>query len=88
MDENFKLFGNFEKILEIFDENSIEKLNFYIFLGKVVAKNRAFGNTIIFQQQFFPVRGDGFEPPLTPPADATGYNMHPAAWAFYQVFSS
>ena len=46
------LLGNFEKILEIFDENSIEKLNFYLFLGKVVAKNRAYGNNIISLQQF------------------------------------
>ena len=29
MDENRKLLRNFEKILKIFDENSIEKLNFY-----------------------------------------------------------
>ena len=28
LDENCKLLGNFEKILQIFDENSIEKLNF------------------------------------------------------------
>ena len=55
--------GNFEKILKIFDENAIEKLNFYLFLGKFVAKNRNFGNNIIFLQQFFPVRGGGFEPP-------------------------
>ena len=62
--ENYKLLGNFEKILEMFDENSIEKLN-YLFLGKVVAKNRAFGNNIIFLQQFFPV-GGGVEPPNPP----------------------
>ena len=45
--------GNFEKIEKIFDENSIEKLNFYIFFGKFVAKNRAFGNNIIFSTRFF-----------------------------------
>ena len=28
LDEKYKLFGNSEKILEIFDENSIEKLKF------------------------------------------------------------
>ena len=61
----------FEKILEISGEISIEKLNFYQFLGKVVAKNRAFGNNIIFLQQSFPVRG-GVEPP-NPPAYATDY---------------
>ena len=63
MDENYKLLGNFEKILEIFDENSIEKLNFYLLLGKVVAKSRAFGNNIIFLQQFFSGSGGGVEPP-------------------------
>ena len=49
--------GNFEKILKIFDENSIAKWNFYLFLGKFFAKNRNFGNNIISLQQFFPVRG-------------------------------
>ena len=53
---------NFEKVLKVFDENSIEKLNFYQFLGRAVAKNRSFRNTIIFLQQFFPVRGGGVEP--------------------------
>ena len=63
LDEKHKLLGNFEKILEIFDENSIEKLNFYLFLGKVVAKNRAFGNNIIFLQHFFRLGGGGSSPP-------------------------
>ena len=58
--------GNFEKKLEIFDENSIEKLNFYLFLCKPVAKNRVFGNNIIFLQHFFSGSGAGFEPPLSP----------------------
>ena len=49
----------FEKILKNRGENSIEKLNFYLFLGKVVAKNTSFGNNIIFLPQFFPVRGGG-----------------------------
>ena len=49
---------NIEKILKVFDENSIEKLNFSLFLGKVVATNRAFENTIIFLQQFFRFRRD------------------------------
>ena len=56
----------FEKILKIFDENSIEKFNFYLFLGKVVAKTTAFGNNIVFLQQFFRF-GRGFEPPNPPP---------------------
>ena len=66
LDENYILLGNLEKILEIFDESSIGKLNFYLFSGKPFAKNRAFGNNIIFLQQFFPVREGGFEPPITP----------------------
>ena len=42
------------------------KIEFYLFLGRFVDKNRNFGNNIIFLQQFFPVRG-GVEPlPLTP----------------------
>ena len=39
---DFRAFGrktigweNFEKILKFFDENSIEKLNFYLFWGKI-----------------------------------------------------
>ena len=37
---------------------------FIYFLGKFVAKNRNFGNNIIFLQQFFPLRGE--LNPLTP----------------------
>ena len=62
MGENYKLLENFDKTLEIFAENSIEKLNFYIFLGKVVATNRAFGNNIIFLQQFFSGSRGGLNP--------------------------
>ena len=54
--------GNFDKTLKIFDENSIEKLNFYQVLGRVVAKKWALGNNISFLQQFFPVRGGGLKP--------------------------
>ena len=62
--------GNFEKTLKLFDENSIVKLNLYLFFGKFVAKNRNFGNNIIFLQQFFSGSG-GFKPPTPPPAYAT-----------------
>ena len=34
--EILKFLGNFEKILKIVDENSIEKLNFYFYFGKFV----------------------------------------------------
>ena len=36
LDEKRILLGNFEKILKIFDENSIEKLNFYFYFGNIV----------------------------------------------------
>ena len=49
------LLGNFEKILKLFDKNSLEKLNFYLFLEKL-SKNRDLGNNIIFLQQFFQFR--------------------------------
>ena len=37
-------------------------MEFLTIFGKVVAKNRAFGNNIIFLQQFFPFRGGGTFP--------------------------
>ena len=61
LDEKCKLLGNFEKILKIFDENSIEKLNYFYF-GKFVTKNSAFGNNTIFLQHFFGFGGGGFPP--------------------------
>ena len=67
--KNAIVWGKFEKILKIFDENSMEKLNFYLFLGKFVAKNRNFGNNIIFLQHFF--RFWGVNPPPNPSAYAT-----------------
>ena len=75
LDEKHKCCGNVEKTLEIFDENSIEKLNFSLFWGKVVAKNRAFGNNIIFLQQFFLLGGGrGALNSPNPPAYATDCN--------------
>ena len=62
LDEKRKLLGNFIKILKIFDEKSIEKVIFYFCFGKIVTKNRAFGNNTIFQEQFFSGSGEGFEP--------------------------
>ena len=53
--------GDFSKIFK-----KIEKLNF-LFLGKFVTKNRAFGNNTLFQQQFFRFRGGGVPLPLATP---------------------
>ena len=52
LDEKRKLFGNFEKILK---ENSIEKNDFSVISGKVVAKYRALENNTRFLQHFFPI---------------------------------
>ena len=52
---------------EISDENSMEKLNIYLVLGKFLAKNRNFGNNIIFLQQFFRFEGLGTPHPLRTP---------------------
>ena len=38
LDEKYKLLGKFEKILKFFDKNSLEKLNFYLFLEKLLLK--------------------------------------------------
>ena len=47
LDEKRELFGNIEKILKILEENSIEKNDFPIISGKVVAKYRALENNQI-----------------------------------------
>ena len=56
--KNTNCWAVFEKILKFFEENSIEK-DFLTIFGKVDAKNRAFGNNIIFLQQFFQFREGG-----------------------------
>ena len=53
---NHKLLGNFETFLKIFVKISLGKLNLLTIFGKVVAKNIAFGNIIIFLQQVFQFR--------------------------------
>ena len=76
-----KLLGNFEKILKFFDENSIEKLNFFIFyfyfifFSKICYQKLNFRNNTIFLQQFFRFRGGGgFPPPFLPPGYALDFN--------------
>ena len=49
----YKWLGNFDKVLKEF----IRKIEFFTIFGKVDAKNRAFGNNIIFLQQFFSISG-------------------------------
>ena len=67
LDEKRILLGNFEKILE---ENSTEKMTFYIISGKVVAKYRALENNTRFLQQFFPISGGERSRVLPPPLQA------------------
>ena len=54
MDEKHKLLGNFEKNLIKFNR----KIEVLVIFGKFVAKNRAFGNNIIFLQQSFSISGE------------------------------
>ena len=70
MDEKRKLLGNFEKILKIFDENSIEKLNFYfiLFFENLLLKIEPSEITPVFYNIFSVSGGGGFPPsPLATP---------------------
>ena len=60
LDEKHNCLGILARFLNVFDENSIEKLNFYPFLRKSFSINKAFRNNIIFLQQFCSGSG-GFE---------------------------
>ena len=64
--EKRKLLGYFEKILKIFDENSIEKLYFYFYLGNLLLKIDPSEITPFFYNHFF---GWGISPlsPLATP---------------------
>ena len=48
-------------------------MEFLATFGKVVAKNRAFGNNNIFLQQFFQFRGGGGRSLCSPPGGAYAY---------------
>ena len=49
------------------DDGELEKLNFYLFLGKVVAKIELSEITSFLYNNFFPVRGGGgLNPPNSP----------------------
>ena len=64
LDEERKLLENFEKTLKIFDENSIAKLNFYLFLEKLLLKIEPSDITPLFYNNFFGVGGGGDFPPF------------------------
>ena len=50
-------------------------MNFIIIFGKFVTKHRAFGNSTIFLQQFFQLRG-GIFPSLNPPVASVSSTRH------------
>ena len=67
LDENPKLFGNFEKILKFFVENSIGKLNFlflfiFIFFGNLLLQIELSEITPFFYNNLFRFRGGGISP--------------------------
>ena len=64
---NFRAFGRKTQLFgEIFDKNSMKKLNFYLFLGKFVAKIETSEMTSFFYNNFFRF-GGGVQPPLGTP---------------------
>ena len=69
LDVKFKLQGNFEKILQIFDKNSIAKLHFYLFLEKLWLKIEPSEITTFFYNNIFNFveRGRSLCSPLAAP---------------------
>ena len=67
LDEKHKFFEIFEKFLKIFDENSIEKLNFLLFLENLLLKIEPSEISSFFYNSFFSFRGiSPFSPWLRP----------------------
>ena len=82
LDEKHNWLGKFCKSLVKFWWKFNRKIEFLSILGNLVATNRAFGNTIIFLQQFF--RFGGLKPLTPPPAYAT-IAVHPIAFPFFYL---
>ena len=71
-DEKHNSLGNFEKFLKIFDENSMEKLNFSIFWENLLLKIETSEITSLFYNNSFRFGGGGgVHTPKPPPAYAT-----------------
>ena len=74
LDEKHTLLGNFEKILKIFDENSLEKLHFLLYLENLLLKIEPSKITPFFYNNLFGFgRGGGFSPPPPPPPHKSAY---------------
>ena len=78
LDEKHKWLENFEKI---FDENSMEIIEFFTIFGNFVTKNRALRNNIICLQQFSHFREGDFPP--VPPGYATAH-LGQIKWVFLE----
>ena len=65
VDEKRQFLGNFEKILEIFEENSIEKMIFLLFLERLLLNIEPWKITPDFYNNFSLFRGGAF--PCSPP---------------------
>ena len=53
MDEKYKFLENFEKFLKFLDKNSLEKMNFYLFLEKLLLKIEPSEITSFFYNNLF-----------------------------------
>ena len=88
-DEKRKLLGNFENILKFFDENSIEKFNFYfIFIFENLWLKIEPSEITPFLQQFFRFPEGGFPPPLTlasPLPKGEGFLMKKFEKLFHEI---
>ena len=57
LDEKSKLLGSLWEKFENFSWKFNSKIEFVNIIGKVVGKNRAIGNNIVYLQEFFQFRG-------------------------------
>ena len=73
LDKKHKLFGNFEKILKIFDKNPIEKLNFSRLFENLLLKIEPSEITAFFSDNSFIFGGRNV--PCVPPGCANEIGM-------------
>ena len=95
LEEKRTLLGKFEKILKIFDENSIGKLNFYfificnfifiLFFENLLVKLEPSETTPVFCNYFFGFGGGGISP--FPPAYALASDQS-TTWPTYNFGSA
>ena len=65
--QNTIVWGKIEKSLNVFDENSMEKLNFFLFWEILLLKIESSELTSFFYNDFFLFGGGRFEAPNPPP---------------------